>query len=267
MWARVVAEEQTVRGIEELAKGAARVQEECDELVAAGEQLLANAALQAQFESALTCARGCGEAVGWGAGDDDDGAQRRGASQMQVVVAHALSRCIAFLLSRPWPVAARGGRAAGPRLALAGSARPWCEAIMGAVSTHVTAILREQGAVGTGARGDRSGKEKKKKKARVGKEGSVDEPEEGKAEGIGRGVGGIDVTLAVLSVLHEHLEVEVARAVVVAILELDLECAHTRELADAYGAVAARMIHSLSVRVCTMQGGRGGESARVMAGG
>ena len=66
-------------------------------------------------------------------------------------------------------------------------------------------------------------------------------------EGGGR-VGGGDVTLAALWVLREHLAADKARAVVLAILGLDLQCKHTQELVDRYCGVAAGIIRALSER-------------------
>lgn len=259
MWAQVVAAGREVGNAEGALDRAQRVREECDLFVAAGEQLLASASLRAVFESALSSERALGGIGGWGGGDDGDDRARCGGTQMEVAVAHGMSRCIALLLSRPWPVAAYGsaGRSVGPQLSLADAARPWNEALVGAVSLHVAVLLQEQRCVVKAAA---DGESRGKKKAR--ESDSKSGAEKPKSHRIRRRPSGVDVTLAVLSALHEHLDVEKARAIVVAVLELDLECKHTQQLTDGFGEVAAIMIRSLSLRVSRLQIARGFHSCR-----
>ena len=75
-------------GVERVVNVAKRVREECDVLVEASEQLLANVVLRRLFVA------GCEGGGGGGGG---------GVSLLALTVTHSMSNAIKFLLSRPWP--------------------------------------------------------------------------------------------------------------------------------------------------------------------
>jgi hypothetical protein len=241
MWERVLA---AVEGRGCVSGGsagrgvhAATVREECDVLVETSEQVFANNAMRCLFRSGCT-------------GEEEDGSG--GGCALALAVTHGMSRVIGFLLSRAWPSANASlrGRMEGAARALTDAARPYCHCLVDAALLHLSALKREQ--LQLGGEGGEGGEENggAKRKARKCKAGDdvkdVKEVATGawgwRVGGSGEEArGGVEVTLAALWELHAHLTADKARAVVLAILELHLECKHTQALVDSYCEVAAGM--------------------------
>ena len=251
LWARVAAATDAKGAkasivLQGAASGAGRnAGEECKALVETSEQLLAHTALRTVFVGACS-------AVAEGSSSGHDGTSGP-VSMLALTVTHAISRSIAFLLSRPWHACgARSRRTQGPERALGDAARPYYDALVDAASSHIADLKRAQQQLGQGAEAggdeeDRGGR-KKSRKSQNGQTVQRDIVGAG-ARLVGRSdVNGAHLTLSALRMLHAHLADDKARGLVLAILGLDLHCEHTQREVDGYCVLAAEMIRSLSRR-------------------